>query len=373
MAANVLGEAFPSDQFAGVMRPIGEAFTPPPWYYTSQSWFDAEVEHIFARVWNCIGRVERIPAPGDYFTIELAGHPVLVVHGADSVIRAFVNSCPDRPARLRDGAGHADTMPCPHCGRTFALDGTGADGGRGLTALRCASAHGFLFVNLDSESGTLAEYLGDFDTVFAPYDLANMVCMRRTEFECACNWKASAEVFMEYYHTHMVHPLSLGTVERLANPPEDVRGNFVTMFSDHSGTRALIAGRGHAPFPPIATLTGRAKAGTRFSLIYPGFALGCTIDAMWFIESYPVSPGRTKYAIGGCFPRKTTARGDYDALAPGYFERWETAAREDNDALERQHKGLLSPYALPGRIQPALESIVPILGRWVAERVLSNP
>ncbi len=124
--------------------------------------------------------------------------------------------------------------------------------------------------------------------------------------------------------------------------------------------------------PPIANLTGRAKADTRFSPIYPGFALGCTIDAMWFIESDPVGPGRMKYAIGGCFPRGTAARGDFDASSPGYFERWETAMREDNDALERQHKGPLSPCAMPGRIQTARESIVPILGRWVAERVIAN-
>lgn len=125
-------------------------------------------------------------------------------------------------------------------------------------------------------------------------------------------------------------------------------------------------------FPPIASRTGRAEAGTRFSLIHPGLARGSTMDAMWFIESDLVGPGPTKYAIGGWFPRETAARGGLDALAPEYFERRETTVRADNDALERRYKGLLSPSTMPGRIQPALASIAPILGRWFAERAIAN-
>jgi hypothetical protein len=41
-------------------------------------------------------------------------------------------------------------------------------------------------------------------------------------------------------------------------------------------------------------------------------------------------------------------------------------------ALERQHKGLLSPHARPGRIHPAYESAVTQYGRWVVDRVIGN-
>jgi choline monooxygenase len=377
-------ELFDPARFAEARRPPDQARTPPPDYYTSEAWFGREAERIFRRTWVCVGRVERAPAPGDYFTIELAGTPLAIVRGRDGMLRAFVNSCRHRGARLLDGAGNARAIQCPYHSWVYRLDGAlqgapdmdGVAGFQkerfGLVPARCDTAHGFVFVNLDLDAGPLTDFLGDFDRVFAPYDFANMVCVRRTEFETRCNWKASAEVFMEYYHTYMVHPASLGTTERIANPPDDVRGNFATMFSDHKGSRALIEGRGHRPFPPIATLTGRPASGTRFSLIYPGFALGCTIDAMWFIESYPQSAGRTKYAIGGCFPRSTVARPDFEALAPGYHERWETAVREDNEALERQHQGLLSPYARQGRMQPRLEPIVQMLARWVTDRVIGN-
>ena len=375
---------FTRENFQDLYRPAAEAFSPPPWYYTSEEWFQAEVERIFRREWNCVGRVERVPNPGDYVTFDLAGHALVLIHGRDGVIRAFHNHCRHRGARLLNGSGNCRAIVCPYHSWTYGLDGTLAGApdmeasagfaakDYGLKPVRCEVAHGFVFVNLDPHAGALAEFLGDFGAVFQPYDLANMVSVHRHEFECACNWKASAEVFMEYYHTASVHPLSLGTVKRTVNPPEDIRGSFATMFSDHAGTRALIAGHGHAPFPPIATLTGRAKAGTRYSLLYPGMALGLSIDAMWYIESYPVSAGRTRYALNGCFPKSTVARADFKEKVGGYIERWETAAHEDNVALERQHKGFLSPHARPGRIQPGMESIVARFGRWVVDRVVGN-
>ena len=378
-------DPFDPRHFAAARREAAEVETPPPWYYTSEEFFAREVERIFARVWNCVGRVERVPNPGDFVTVELVGRPLIVVRGRDGVIRAFANSCRHRGARMLEGGGNCKAaIKCPYHGWVYALDGTlqgapdmeetkGFDRAHyGLAPVRLEVSHGFLFVNLDPDAAPLSDYLADFAETFAPYDLANMVSVKRTEFEAACNWKASAEVFVEYYHTATVHPTSLNMTQRTVNPPYETRGNFATMFSAHKGSRALIEGRGHKPLDPIPTLFGPAQEGTRFSLLYPGTALGCTIDAMWFIECYPVSAGHTRYAVNGCFHRSALDHPEFEALARGYHERWETAVREDNEALERQHRGLLSPLARPGRVQPTLESIVPMLARWVTDRVIGN-
>ena len=47
---------------------------------TSRERSDArEVESIFMKEWNFIGRADYIPNPGDYFTLEFVGVPVIVV------------------------------------------------------------------------------------------------------------------------------------------------------------------------------------------------------------------------------------------------------------------------------------------------------
>ena len=67
------------------MRRCCAAETLPPWCYTSQEWFDLEVEHIFMKYWNFIGRVDRVPNPGDFVTLTYTGAPVIIVRGRDNV------------------------------------------------------------------------------------------------------------------------------------------------------------------------------------------------------------------------------------------------------------------------------------------------
>ena len=376
-------DVFDPRHYEGLGRPPLEAATPPSWYYTGEAFHAREVERIFRRAWNCVGRLERVPRPGDYAAFDLAGVPLVVVRDRGGRVRAFANSCRHRGTILLEGAGNCRAIKCPYHGWVYGLDGalTGAPGMEdsldfrredwGLVPVRLETMGGFMFVNLDTDTASLEDYLGDFPETFAPWNLEDMVTVRRREFEVACNWKASAEVFMEYYHSESVHPDSLYKTKRIANPPDAVTGEYATMFSDHEGSRALIEGRGHEAFPPIATLAGRARHGTRFTLVYPSLVFGCTIDAMWFIECYPQGPGRTRYAHGACFPKAVVERPDFGELVAGYYERFDAAVNEDNMALERQHKGLSSPFAGPGRLSH-LEPIVAMLGQWVTDRVIGN-
>ena len=59
--------------------------------FTSQEQFELERERMFKKVWLNVGRVERIPNPGDYFVQDLAvcNTSVIVVRGKDGAVRAF--------------------------------------------------------------------------------------------------------------------------------------------------------------------------------------------------------------------------------------------------------------------------------------------
>ena len=114
---------FDPARYAAVRRPLLEAETLPPWCYTSEAFYKREVERIFLKVWNFIGRADRIPNPGDYFAFEFVGVPVVVVRDKQGVIRAFVNSCTHRGTKIMGGDGSCAALRCPYHSWTFALDG----------------------------------------------------------------------------------------------------------------------------------------------------------------------------------------------------------------------------------------------------------
>ena len=106
-------DLFDPATYAGVRRPLAQAETLPPQCYTSDAFFRREVEHIFLKVWNLIGREDYVPNPGDFFTIELVGIPVIIMRGRDRTIRAFVNSCRHRGAKAAGWRRKLQNHPLP--------------------------------------------------------------------------------------------------------------------------------------------------------------------------------------------------------------------------------------------------------------------
>ncbi|MCX7154557.1 MAG: aromatic ring-hydroxylating dioxygenase subunit alpha, partial [Proteobacteria bacterium] len=51
--------------YDGIRKPAVDASTLPPHCYTSPEFYRAEVEHLFMKVWNFLGRADRIPKVGD--------------------------------------------------------------------------------------------------------------------------------------------------------------------------------------------------------------------------------------------------------------------------------------------------------------------
>jgi len=99
---------FDPGTYAGIRRPLLEAETLPPQCYTSEAFFKREIETIFMKVWNFVGRVDYIPNPGDYYTLDFAGVPLVIVRDDNRRVGAFVNSCRHRGAKVVTGRGTAN-------------------------------------------------------------------------------------------------------------------------------------------------------------------------------------------------------------------------------------------------------------------------
>ena len=87
-------------------RPHEQAWGMPAGFYTSPEFLALEVDELFRKEWVCIGRVEEAAAPGDYWTVDLLGEPLLVVRGEDGRLKAYSNVCRHRGTPVASGRGN---------------------------------------------------------------------------------------------------------------------------------------------------------------------------------------------------------------------------------------------------------------------------
>ncbi len=81
--------------------------------HTSTEFHDLEHEHLWPHTWVIAGRVEDVANPGDYFTFDDLGVPLLIVRGTDGAINCYYNTCQHRDAPVvREARGSARRLRC---------------------------------------------------------------------------------------------------------------------------------------------------------------------------------------------------------------------------------------------------------------------
>jgi len=190
------------------------------------AYYEAEREAVFKRTWLNVGRAERLPRTGSYFTRELAvaDTSLILVRGKDGQIRAFHNICRHRGNKLvwndfpaEETAGTCRQFTCKYHAWRYGLDGEltfiqqedeffGVDKSRyGLKAVRCEIWEGFIFVNLDPEAAPLADYLGELAKGLEGYPFGEMTEVYTYRAEIGSNWKLFIDAFAEFYHAPVLH------------------------------------------------------------------------------------------------------------------------------------------------------------------------
>jgi phenylpropionate dioxygenase-like ring-hydroxylating dioxygenase large terminal subunit len=190
------------------------------------AYYEAERVAIFKRTWLNVGRVERLPKTGSYFTRELAAADtsLVIVKGKDGQIRAFHNVCRHRGNKLvwndypgEETAGTCRQFTCKYHAWRYDLAGQltfvqqeeeffGLDKSAfGLKEVRCEIWAGFIFVNLDSGAQPLVDYLGDMAKGLEGYPFHEMTEVFTYRAEIGSNWKLFIDAFAEFYHAPVLH------------------------------------------------------------------------------------------------------------------------------------------------------------------------
>src|SRR5215470_14925145 len=180
---------------------IARAWTLPARLYFDPETFVEEREKIFAGTWQVVGHVLQVAKPGDYFTTEVAGEPLLFVRDSAGEVRGFYNVCRHRAGPPAEGCGSRKVFRCAYHGWTYNLEGQllnapefeGADSFRPedfrLAPVRTEQWAGLIFVNLDSAAAPLTEALGDLPQQADRFALERMQLVERRTYNMKCNWK----------------------------------------------------------------------------------------------------------------------------------------------------------------------------------------
>ena len=197
---------------------IAHASTLPAPLYFDAATYENEKARLFSSTWQLVGHVHQVAQPGDYFTFDLVGEPLLIARGDDQQIRAFYNVCRHRAGHPASGCGNRKLFRCGYHGWTYRLDGAllvtpEFDGVEdfdpsefGLAPVRLEEWFNLIFVNLDPEARPLSESLGELPEQAEKFDFRGMKFSERRTYEMACNWKTYIDNYLEGYHVPSVHP-----------------------------------------------------------------------------------------------------------------------------------------------------------------------
>jgi len=194
---------------------LDRASTPPSSWYRSPEIFEAERSRVFAPHWQPIGRLDALNKAGAYVTMDVAGEPLVALHGDDGELRAFFNVCRHHATCVLRGAGHTDRVVCPYHGWEYHLDGRlkkaprlGAARGfaredHGLLPIEIATWGPWAFVRAQAGGPSL-------ESVVAPVqDRLNLEGLRffaRRAYELDCNWKVYVDNYLDGgYHVAHLH------------------------------------------------------------------------------------------------------------------------------------------------------------------------
>jgi phenylpropionate dioxygenase-like ring-hydroxylating dioxygenase large terminal subunit len=190
-----------------------------------------EQQVLFRRHPILMGFASQWPAPGAFSTDDYAGVPILIARGRDGKLRAFLNVCRHRGAKVAQGCGEARAFSCPYHAWTYDLAGKvigipdercfpGVRDERGaLIALPLCEKHGLVWV-IPTPAANGATFDIDFDIdswlgghLRARVVLASVLVLHdKRVIPERMNWKILVDTFHEGYHIGFLHKQSLGSI-----------------------------------------------------------------------------------------------------------------------------------------------------------------
>ncbi len=351
---------------------IARAWTLPSHLYTDTAVLAAETELIFARSWQVVGHRDQVAKPGDYFTTELVGEPLLVVRGVDGKLRGFYNVCRHRAGPPAEGCGSRKVFRCGYHGWTYDLDGslisaTEIDGVEGfrredfaLVPVLVEEWFNFIFVNLSKDSRPLRDSLGELPKQAEKFRFAGMKLFERRTYDLKCNWKTYVDNYLEGYHLPSVHP---GLNREL-----DYNAYVVEPHAEYVRQFSPIRGAQSGDTAPRRYAEARENLTADYFWIFPNWMLNCYPDNVSLNIVLPLGPERSLAVFEWYLPEKEHS----SPAARASVEFSDQIQVEDVGICERVQKNLGSRSYSRGRFSVTQEKGVHAFHRMYADAMKTH-
>jgi glycine betaine catabolism A len=212
------GDAAPAPDLAAMIarRAVGYSLEAP--FYTSNEVYDLDLEAIFGKHWLFAATEAELAEPGDFVTLDIGPHSIIIVRADDGDVRALRNVCRHRGSRiLEDPCGSVGNLVCPYHQWTYRTDGSlifaegqapSLDRARfGLKSVHVRTIAGLVLVCLSDEPPTdIDEMAAVIEPYLAPYRLRDAKVAHQIDLVEGGNWKLVMENNRECQHCDAGHP-----------------------------------------------------------------------------------------------------------------------------------------------------------------------
>jgi glycine betaine catabolism A len=359
--------------------------TPPGRSYTDPARFAREQEAIFEGLWFCAVRAADIPRSGQFLVVPVGGESVLVVRQRDGGLRAFLNVCRHRGARLCvEEAGQVKrTLRCGYHAWAYDLSGRLAaapnlarmpdiDRDRyGLIQVALREWLGYAWVCLADEPpsftetviASVAERLGSPGAI-ERYRVADLALGQRITYDVAANWKLIVENFMECYHCAAIHPELTGVL------PEFTAGLAAQYYVGHGALFAPGASGftvdGSGGFATLPEVTPDQDRRYFAVTVRPQVFINLVPDHVIVHRMFPLAPDRTTVVCDWLFAPQVVGSGQDVSSSVELFDR---VNRQDFEACERTQLSMSSRAYRHGGVLVPSEHHIAEFHAWVARHV----
>ncbi|MDE2462995.1 MAG: aromatic ring-hydroxylating dioxygenase subunit alpha [Alphaproteobacteria bacterium] len=351
--------------------------------YTDPARHAAERQKLFRQtpIVACLSR--ELPGAGSYRLFDETGLPIVVVRGADGEVRAFLNICTHRGARLaREQEGSARLFTCWFHGWSFDTQGSLVgvpererfqgclEPSAHLIAVPAAERHGIVFVQASPGSQMdIDAHLGSFGDVLAGLDLGKCERVKTGQIPVNANWKYALDTYGEGYHFAALHKQTLApyfrndvTVYDRYGPHHRVgfASRDVEQWASKPESEWPVPGPAgiHYLFPNTIIFVGSVRPGFSYTTLFrhfPGEEVGETVTYKTIYAPSGVNSEEYRKEVEAAFDATAhvVATEDYVTAAEGW--RNMVAMPEGSTvvygrqelALQYQHMAIADAIGMP--------------------------